>query len=122
MVDYGCPGLEGDVLGAGVDQMNVLLPLGSQRPVADDPVLRVENDGLVLEVEVGAQGGHADPQVHHPAVLEFHGQPAGHGLSADSHFLHPPLPSSLREAELWSYSGITQIPSGGGGIFTIRST
>src|SRR5918992_784785 len=77
-------GHSGYVLPASIDQMFILLSLGSQWPVANDAVLRVKDNFSTKVYVVGAQGGHSHAQVHNPAVLELHRQPVAHGLSFQS--------------------------------------
>ena len=81
MVDDGRTLLQGDVLPTGVDQVDVLFAFCRQWPIADDPVLRLEQDVRVTEIVVGAEGGHAHSQIDHPTVLKLHSQAVAHGLS-----------------------------------------
>ena len=94
MVDDGHARLGGDVLAAGVDQVLVLFTGGSQRTVANDPVLGVKDNLFGVVHVVGAQRGHSDAQVDNPLILEFHGQPVAHGLALKSRLVrhqYPPV-------------------------------
>ena len=72
---------QGDVLAPGVDQVQILLPRWGERAVADHPVLGMEDDLLVAEIEIRAQGRDADAEIDDPAVVEFHRQPVAHLLA-----------------------------------------
>src|SRR5262245_35202127 len=94
--------------------MQVFPPGCCQRAVADHAVLGVEDDLLVAEIEIRAQGRDANPEVDDPAVAELHRQPIAHLLPAQPlcPFAHRPmLPGRCGHH-----------PSGGGGILTSRCT
>ena len=73
-------GVQRDVLPAGIDQMQIFPAGAGQRAVADDAVLGVEDDLLVAEIIIRAQGRDADAEIDDPAVLELHRQPVAHLL------------------------------------------
>src|SRR5207253_10162688 len=72
------------VLAAGIDEVQILLARPGQRAIADDPVLGMEDDRLVTEIEIRAQGRDADPEIDDPAVLKLHRQPVAHLLAGQA--------------------------------------
>src|SRR3954454_22838869 len=99
-----------------------ILPAGAgQRPVADNAVLGVEDDLLVAEIVIRAQGRNADPEIDDPAVLELHRQPVAHLLPGQPlGVAHRALLSASYVAT--SAGRIGHKPSGGDGTFTRRCT
>ena len=109
------------MLAAGIDQVQILLAGAGQRPIADHPVLGMEDDLLVAEIEVRAQRRDADAEIDDPAVLELHRQPVAHLLSGQPlGVAHRPLLSASCFATSTGRCG--HQPSGGGGILTRRCT
>src|SRR5205085_6836227 len=92
----------------------ILLARAGQRAVADHPVLGVEDDLLVAEIAVRAQGRDADPEIDDPAVAELHRQPVAHLLAGQ------PFRPLAHRTTLPGRCG--HQPSGGGGILTSRWT
>ena len=80
VVGDGRAELQRHVLPSGIHQVDVLLALRGQRPVADDAVLRLKEDVGVAEVVVGAERRHPDAQVDHPTVQKLHREAVAHGL------------------------------------------
>src|ERR1700738_1807735 len=74
----------------------------------------MEDDFLVAEIEIRAQGRDADAEIDDPAVTEFHRQPVAHLLAGK------PLCSLAHRSTLPRRCG--HHPSGGGGILTTRCT
>src|SRR6266700_8117743 len=103
-----------DMLAPGVDEVQILVARCREWAVADHPVLGMEDDLLVAEIEVRAQGRDADPEIDDPAVAEFHRQPVAHLLAGQ------PRCSLAHRPTLPGRCG--HHPSGAGGILTIRCT
>src|SRR5215471_8157877 len=103
-----------DVLAACVHEVEVLLPRGGERAVADHPVLGMEYDLLVAEIKIRAQGRDADAEIDDPPVAKLHRQPAAHLLAAE------PFRPFAHDATLPGRCG--HHPSGAGGILTSRCT
>src|SRR3712207_3915930 len=84
-------GVQRDMLPAGIDQMQIFPAGAGQRPIADHAVLGVEDNLLVAEIEIRAQGRDADAEIDDPAILEFHRQAVAHLLPAQPRRLvaHP---------------------------------
>src|ERR1700720_2577527 len=80
-MDDRSAGPQRHVLTAGVDEMQILFSRSRERAVADHPVLGMEDDLLVAEIEIRAQGRDADTEIDDPAVAEFHRQPVAHLLA-----------------------------------------
>src|SRR6267378_8202002 len=113
-MDDRSAGPQRHVLTAGVDEVQILVARCRERAVADHPVLGMEDDLLVAEIEIRAQGRDADTEIDDPAITEFHRQPVAHLLAGK------PLCSLAHRSTLPGRCG--HHPSGGGGILTTRCT
>ena len=81
----------GNILTAGVGDIDVFVLVGSNSAHAHDAVLGLEENFHILRQEVCNQLGHADTQVDHVAVLQETGSTLGNNGFYISHQFLPPL-------------------------------
>src|SRR5205823_1919712 len=114
--------VQGHVLAAGIDEVQILAACPGQRAIADDAVLRMEDDLLVAEIEIRAQGRDADAEIDDPAILKLHRHPVAHLLAIEAFraVAHRAFLSASSFAISAGRCG--HQPSGGGGILTMRCT